>query len=157
LPASKPFPTALKFARYFRLGSFLVRYFGAFSHAANHFCTKIKRLDKQTKQAYLAPYNDKHSRLAVLRFVQDIPLKPTDPSYDLVHKVGSQLHRLQHIPMLIVWGAKDFVFDDHFLAQWKIFFPKAEVHRYGDAGHYLLEDKGEEVIAVIKTFLSSTP
>ena len=44
--------------------------------------------------------------------------------------------------MLIGWGMKDFVFDRHFLDEWARRFPEAEVHRFADAGHYILEDAG---------------
>ena len=45
---------------------------------------------------------------------------------------GSQdrLHLLESVPMLIVWGMKDFVFDHHFLDEWVRRFPDAEVHRF---------------------------
>jgi len=32
-------------------------------------------------------------------------------------------------------------------------FPRAEVHRFEQAGHYLLEDQTEAVIALIEGFL----
>jgi haloalkane dehalogenase len=56
--------------------------------------------------------------------------------------------------MLICWGAKDFVFDEHFLVEWTRRFPKAEVHRFGDAGHYVLEDAGEEIMPLVQRFLT---
>jgi cis-3-alkyl-4-acyloxetan-2-one decarboxylase len=56
-------------------------------------------------------------------------------------------------PMLIGWGDRDFVFDHHFLAEWQRRFPKAELHRYPDCGHYILEDAAEELIPLIREFL----
>ena len=56
--------------------------------------------------------------------------------------------------MLICWGMKDFVFDHHFLKLWTAHFPAAEVHRFYDCGHYVLEDAADEVIAHIRRFLS---
>jgi cis-3-alkyl-4-acyloxetan-2-one decarboxylase len=50
----------------------------------------------------------------------------------------------------------DFVFDCSFLAEWQRRFPKAEVHRYPDAGHYILEDAREEIIPLVAGFLSRT-
>ncbi len=156
LPQSKRFPIGLRFARDLSLGAFLVQRFGAFSKAANQVCTKRRPLSKEAKEAYLAPYDNSKHRLAVLRFVQDIPLKPKDPSYKIVEEVVSKLDLLRNKPMLLCWGAKDFVFDDHFLKEWQSIFPKAKVKRYADAGHYLLEDAGEEVISEIKVFLNET-
>jgi haloalkane dehalogenase len=49
---------------------------------------------------------------------------------------------------------RDFVFDAHFLRQWQEYFPAAEVHRYDDAGHYILEDAGDEVGLRVEEFLA---
>ena len=51
---------------------------------------------------------------------------------------------------------KDFVFDHHFLARWQEFLPQAQVHRFEDAGHYVLEDAYEQIIPLIQQFLAST-
>ena len=84
---------------------------------------------------------------------QDIPLKPGDPSHDLVREVQDGLQRFAHVPMLICWGGLDFVFDDGFLAEWQRRFPAAEVHRFADAGHLVLEDAGERIVPLVKEFL----
>ena len=55
--------------------------------------------------------------------------------------------------MLICWGEKDFVFDQHFLDEWIARFPEAEVHRFADAGHYVLEDAAEEIVPLVQQFL----
>ena len=57
------------------------------------------------------------------------------------------------MPMLICWGGRDFVFDDRVLAEWQRRFPAAEVHTFPDAGHYVLEDAGEEVLRLLRDFL----
>jgi haloalkane dehalogenase len=58
--------------------------------------------------------------------------------------------------MLICWGELDFVFDKHFLAEWKQRFPGAELHSYPDCGHYILEDAKEEIVPLILRFLERT-
>jgi len=55
--------------------------------------------------------------------------------------------------MLIVWGGRDFCFDDTFLARWRELFPAANCVRLDDAGHYVLEDAAEEVIPLIRDHL----
>ena len=47
----------------------------------------------------------------------------------------------------------DFVFDMEFLAEWERRCPEAEVHRYPDAGHYVLEDAREQVVPLVASFL----
>ena len=93
----------------------------------------------------------------MLRFVQDIPLRPGDPGYDLVSEVQDGLQRFRDVPMLICWGGKDFVFDRHFLDEWRRRFPGAEVHSFADSGHFVLEDAGEEIIPLVRNFLKRPP
>ena len=58
---------------------------------------------------------------------------------------------------MICWGEKDFVFDRHFLNQWIEHLPAAKVHRFPDAGHYVMEDAGEEIIEIVNQFLKDNP
>ena len=89
--------------------------------------------------------------------MQDIPLAPEDRGFDLVKKVADGLHRFASLPMLICWGGRDFVFDEHFLDEWRRRFPAAEVHVFPDAGHYVLEDAGAEILPLIRDFLQRHP
>jgi haloalkane dehalogenase len=114
-------------------------------------------MSRAVRAGYLKPYRSWKDRLAVLRFVQDIPLAPGDPSYDLVRSVQDGLGRFEKIPMMICWGAQDFVFDDHFLVEWQRRFPKAEVNRFSDAGHLVLEDAGDRILALVHDFLDRHP
>jgi len=118
-----------------------------------------KNLDKAVKKGLIAPYNSWKNRIATLKFVQDIPVERNDPSYGLVQSVDENLHLLNHIPMLILWGERDFVFDTDYLKEWQRRFPRAKVHAFSDAGHYVLEDVPNEIVGLVKNFLqkSSTP
>ena len=104
-----------------------------------------------------APYDSWQNRLAVLRFVEDIPLHETDPAYGTVSAIENGLPQFQDLPVLVCWGMQDFVFDDRFLEEWVKKFPTAEVHRFEDAGHYLLEDAAEETVFLIRQFLDRHP
>ncbi len=55
------------------------------------------------------------------------------------------------------WGLKDFVFDHHFLARFRADLPDAQVTAFGDAGHYVLEDKHEVLVPAIRAFLDAHP
>jgi len=110
----------------------------------------------ELRKLYRLPYNSWQNRIATLRFVQDIPLSPGDRTYDLVSSVAKGLDQFHDLPMIILWGERDFVFDRHFLAEWQRRFPKAEVHRYPDAGHYILEDMKKEAVPLIAEFLERT-
>lgn len=148
LPKNKKMPWQLKLGRDSMLGALLVRGANAFAAGAVHMAVK-KPLTPEVKRGYLAPYDSWSHRIATLRFVQDIPLGPSDPGWDILTQTASKLSLLREKPMLIGWGMKDFVFDHHFLEEWVSVFPGATVHRYPEAGHYVLEDAADELLPLI--------
>lgn len=156
LPKTKPFPWQLWLIRNTPFGSFLAQGLNAFSRGAATFCVE-RPMDEKVREAYLAPYDSWDNRVAVYNFVKDIPLAPEDQSYKIISKVEDNLKALAGKPMLICWGEKDFVFDHHFLGEWRRRFPKAEVHSFPDAGHYILEDAGEEIVPMVKEWLKANP
>ncbi len=156
LPKTKKMPWQLTLARTPLLGALLVRGFNAFSRGAVKDCV-TRPLTLEVADAYCAPYNSWHNRLAVHRFIQDIPLHPGDRAYGLVANVEKNIAQFQNLPMLICWGMKDFVFDIHFLNRWLELFPAAQTHRFENAGHYVLEDAHEKIIPLIQKFLAANP
>ncbi len=155
LPESKRLPFSLWLTRNTGLGAMLVNRFNAFSRGAVMFCVTDK-MSKEVAQGYTAPYDGgPEDRLATLRFVQDIPLKPEDQGYDLVSDTEAGLSQFSDRPIFIGWGHKDFVFDRHFLARWKEIYPDAEYLEYPEAGHYVLEDRNDELCREISRFLES--
>lgn len=115
------------------------------------------RLPREVRAGLAAPYNCWHNRLATLMFVRDIPIDRADPSYELIHFLDKNLHRLSGLPMLICWGEHDFVFDTDYLHEWRRRFPEAEVHTLPEAGHYLLEDAPDQILTLVKRFLQRHP
>ncbi len=130
--------------------------FNLFAQAALYMAVR-KPLPPDVKKGLIAPYDRPRNRLATLRFVQDIPTAPSDPAYGPVRKTSERLHRLTGLPMMILWGMGDFVFDADYLAEWERRFPGAEVHRFPEAGHYLMEDAKDRVIPLIQDFLQNHP
>ena len=153
LPTDKPLPLSLKICRDTAVGSFLVRAGNAFSFIASWVGCKMNPMPRALRCAYTAPYNNWKNRIATLRFVQDIPLAPSDQAYAEVSRVESKLNTLSDKPMMICWGEKDFVFDRHFLKLWKKHFPSADVHTWRNGGHYILEDASDEVIPMVCDFI----
>ncbi len=113
-----------------------------------------ERMTPHVRAGYLKPYDSYEHRIANLRFVEDIPLGPAHPSWETAKEVERQLDRLKAKPMLVCWGKKDFCFDDFFLAQWQRDFPGADFHVFPDAGHYVVEDASDEIIPLMRNFLS---
>jgi len=154
-PSNKSLPFRLwlfkKFRSFAKIG---ILKFNMFARCAT-FMASSKGLSKEVKDGLTAPYEHIDNRIATLKFVQDIPVDKKDPSYNLVKYVDDNLYKLSTIPMLICWGMGDFVFDPDYLKEWEKRFPKAQVHTFPDAGHYLLEDEPVKVSKVIKTFLET--
>jgi haloalkane dehalogenase len=158
LPKGKSLAWQIGLVRHLPFFSVPVRGFGAFSRGANALCsTRPGKLTELAKRAYLAPHDSWAHRISVQRFVEDIPLRPGDPSWELVQEVSDKLGQWSQTPMLLCWGKRDFCFDDDFLAEWKRRLPHAERHEFADAGHYVLEDAHEEILPLVTDFLRRNP
>ena len=152
-PAGSSLPLRLKLIRHFKpFAALAVLGFNAFARSALFMAT-AKGLPEDVRSGLIAPYNCWQHRIATLKFVENIPLKPEDPSFETVKTVQDQLHRLKNVPMLICWGMQDFVFSRTYLDEWRRRFPDAQVHTFEDAGHYVLEDAAEPVIDRINDFM----
>ena len=57
------------------------------------------------------------------------------------------------VPVLLVWGMRDPVFQPIFLDQWREVYPRAETAELPDASHFLVEDDPDRVTAAIERFL----
>ncbi len=156
LPPGKALHWSLSLCRNSRVAAFLILRLNAFARIAAYMGCRPP-MPKEIRRAYRGPYNSLQNRIATLRFVQDIPLTSADPSYAPLQKTQENLHRFQQIPMLICWGERDFIFDGDFLREWIRRFPKAQVHRFPEAGHYLLEEVPEAIGILIRDFLARHP
>ena len=156
LPKSKPFPFSLWLGRNTALGRWLILRRNYFCRKAVEWCVKRRPLPPEVAAMYLAPYDTPEHRIAVLKFVQTIPLTDADPGMGVVKGVAAALPNFAGVPTLMLWGMKDFVFDRHFLAEWQRHFPHAETHTWADCGHYLLEDAGPEAVAKVAEFVRRT-
>jgi haloalkane dehalogenase len=156
-PAAKSFPWALSVFRDPMIGGWLVRGLNLFARGTAWIGCKRRRLPRAVRDAYAAPYDSWAHRIAIHRFVQDIPLQPGDRSYDLISWVQGRLPLLERVPMLIAWGMRDFVFDPAILDEWVRRFPRAEVHRFPRAGHLVFEDESEAIAGLVRSFLAAHP
>jgi len=156
LPTAKAMPWQLSLGRDSKFGAFIIRAFNAFSSGASWLGVE-QAMPSEVRRAYVSPYNNWANRISTLRFMQDIPLAPGDKAWALVEEAGRRLPSFADRPAFLGWGLKDFVFDQHFLAGFRIALPQAEVHAYEDAGHYVLEDKAGELVPLIRQFLDRHP
>jgi pimeloyl-ACP methyl ester carboxylesterase len=152
---SQRIPLRIAVCRIPGLGAIGVRGLNLFSRAALRMAVaRPDRLTPAVRRGYLAPYGNWHDRVAVLRFVEDIPLSPTHPSYDTLVAIEEGLPKLRDRPMLFVWGERDWCFTTEFLDEFLRRFPNAESLRLPDAGHYVFEDAIEPIRARVQEFLT---
>ena len=139
------------------LGALGVRGLNLFSKAALVMAAAHRdRLTPAIKQGYLFPYDNWDHRRAVHRFVQEIPMKSSHPTYQTLVQVEQGLEQFRDRPWLLCWGDRDWCFTPEFLKEWQERFPDAETTRYSDAGHYVFEDAHERLIPRLEEFLSRT-
>ena len=157
LPKSKAFPWPLALCRNSGLGALAVRGLNLFCRGTAAIGCKHHQMPADVRNGFLAPYDSWANRIAIHRFVQDIPLRPGDRAYDLISFMQDRLALFAETPTLLAWGLRDFVFDRHFLDEWRRYLPNAEVHEFPQSGHYVLEDESEAVVPLIRSFLAAHP
>ncbi len=148
---SEHIPQRINLLRQGRVGEWLTRQLNLFAWPAT-FMTTEKKLPRAIKDGYLLPYNSWENRIAVARFVQDIPMEKEHKTYQTLVDIEARLAGLPH-PKLILWGGKDFCFNHHYFEKWVQIYPSAQAHWFAAAGHYVLEDALDEVSLKIWDFV----
>jgi pimeloyl-ACP methyl ester carboxylesterase len=147
-------PLRISVCRIPLFGAFAIRGLNLFSLAALKMAVaKPERMTPAIRAGYLAPYDNWHDRVAVLRFVEDIPLSAAHPSYATLTKIEESLPEFRNRPMLLVWGEQDWCFTTDFLDEFLRRFPEAQTLRLPDAGHYVFEDAHEQIVPRVEQFL----
>ena len=146
-------PFRINICRIPGFGSWVIRGCNGFAGPASKMAVS-QPMTKEVRDGFIFPYGNWQDRVATWAFVQDIPMTPFHPTWDTLVKVEKGLSQFKDRKVLLLWGMKDFCFHKKFLKRWSEFFPEAEVVKYGKAGHYVLEDAGEDALDRIEAFLS---
>jgi len=140
------------------LGTLAVRGCNAFARAALTMAVeKRDRMTAEVRAGLLAPYDNWSNRVAVDRFVQDIPSKPRHPTWHVLERIEASLDSLANLPAALIWGMRDWCFRPSCLERLVAHWPHAEVHRLDDCGHYVIEDAYERIVPVVRDFLERHP
>jgi haloalkane dehalogenase len=107
-------------------------------------------------KAYEAPFPTRESKAGARAFPLMLPLRPDDPGAESGQRVAEAL-RSDVRPALLMWADSDPALPlDPVGRQVQTLFPTAEeltvIH---DAGHFLQEDQGEEIGALIADWLEN--
>ncbi len=149
-----PCPRRIRVCRWPIVGDVLVRGLNGFLRASFHMGTsRPGRLSREIRAGYLHPYRTIKDRVAIMRFVEDIPLSVRSVNYGLLKRIEAGLPQFRSRPAMICWGMQDFCFDEGYLNRWIGLLPQAKVHRFENAGHYVLEDAHEKILPLVKEFL----
>jgi len=150
-------PRRIRLCRNAIFGEWLVRGLNGFAWPATWMAMHRRALSADEKRGFLFPYDSWANRVAVHRFVEDIPLEGDHPTHATLAEIEARLPLLVNKPKLIVWGGRDFCFSDHFLTRWREIYPDARVERLADVGHYVLDDAGDAARLPIRDFLLHGP
>ncbi len=153
---SSKIPPSINLCKTPLLGEFIIRGLNGFVGPAvrlNYGTNMPERFTDDVRYGYLFPYRSWYDRIAIHRFVRDIPMKKSHRTWELIKSIEEKLPLLRHIPAQIIWGMKDFCFNEHFLKRWTEIFPSAELHRLEDAGHFVVEDAHEKILPLMLDFL----
>ncbi len=136
------------------IGQFGVQRLNLFAKMAlNQAVAKRDRMTPAIRAGMIAPYDSWENRTAIYRFVCDIPLRPSHPSYHTLLDIEKGLAQFRQHPVCLIWGMKDWCFTPAFLDRFIQIFPQADVHRLPDAAHYVVEDAYEQIIPIMEDFL----
>ena len=135
------------------VGEFLVRGLNGFAGPAAKMTT-ARPMPSDVRRAYQWPYRSWRDRVAVARFVQDIPMRPGHPTFETISGIQARLYSLKDKPVRVVWGGRDWCFNRWFYEEWLRRFPSAERAWLDDAGHYVLEDGGPPMHADVARWLA---
>lgn len=113
-----------------------------------------EKFRKRAQQAYEWALSDPATRLLTWTWPRWIPLDATARALERFKWLENELAACR-LPTMIVWGREDDVFDHAtFAARFKQLLPHAEGPHLVTGRHFLQEDSGPEVAALITDFLA---
>lgn len=148
-------PFRIRVCRWPVIGPIAVRGFNGFARAAITMATaQATGLPSEIAAGMLAPYDNWSNRIAIQRFVDDIPLAKTHPTWKTLDAIESGLPPLKDsMRIKLIWGMKDWCFRPECLERFLSHWPDAKVTRFEDAGHYVVEDNTADIIESMTEFL----
>jgi haloalkane dehalogenase len=151
-------PWRLRVCRTPWLGRWAIRRLNLFARFALWMAVhKRERMTPEVRAGLLAPYDSWEHRVAIDRFVADIPATPRHPTWQVLEEIERGLGSLADRPVQMIWGMRDWCFRPECLDLLLKAFPAAEVERLADASHYVIEDAHERIIPLVETFLNAHP
>jgi haloalkane dehalogenase len=114
----------------------------------------VTGLDDDARAAYAEPFPTPESKAGMLAFPELVPAEPDHPNTEPMNRVRDAL-RSWTKPTLVIWGAEDAALPPALAHGFTELIPGAgEPIVVEGAGHFLQEDRPDEVAAAIVRFLA---
>lgn len=107
----------------------------------------VDKLKDKVFAMYLAPFKHRHQRTPTYIF----PAQLTDAKLFLSN-IQQQINTLSDRPALLVWGMRDFAFQQPELSRFESIFKNHQTVLLKNAGHFIQEDAPEEICDAIRKF-----
>ena len=112
-------------------------------------------LDDEVRAAYDAPFATPESKAGALAFPELVPTEPDHPNTAPMNLVRDALRDWRK-PTLVIWGAEDTVLPPQYAQGFVDLIPGARGPLLIEgAGHFLQEDRPDEVAEAIRDFLAA--
>ncbi len=107
----------------------------------------VTPLEDGVRAMYLAPFHERSSR--AVTHIAPRQLAAAEP---FLASVYQSLTSLSNKPVLIVWGLDDFAFQKPERTRFENIFPNHQTVLLQNAGHFIQEDKPDEISAAIRNW-----
>ena len=113
------------------------------------------KITDAARRGFLWPYDSWANRVALHRFVKDIPTDAGHPSYPQLVELEEGLPKLAEKPALLLWGERDWCFGPAFLEEFRRRLPHAGTIAL-PAGHLVMEDEPDRYCGALADFVGGS-
>jgi haloalkane dehalogenase len=136
------------------IGPIFQKRFKVLSHGGPSTITK-RRMTSPEKRAYHHIYDEPDSETVVMTWPRSIPLTDGDRGWADMRAIETRLAELRDVPIQIIWGVDDPVFNVEYRDRLMRLFPHAEGPvNFDRASHFLQDDRGADIVEAIIPFLA---
>ncbi len=127
------------------VGGFLIRQLNVFVNVFLPYGHRRTRLSRAELRQYRGPFPTPASRKPMHVFPRELL-----ESRELLSEVERGLPSLAHLPVLFVWGDRDFALRRQELERFERAFPRHTTHVLHGASHFVQDDAGDEIARVLR-------
>lgn len=108
-----------------------------------------KKLNPEVMKMYLAPWRKRSRRRPAVIAPKDLIAASA-----YLTEVEAGLENIANRPALIVWGIKDFAFQESYRRRFETVFLRHETILLDDASHFVQEDASEQIALAFRKFVT---